>query len=326
MPRYDVLTFGETMLRLTPPGGLRLEQAHTLALHVGGSESNVAVGLARLGLRVGWFSRLPEHALGRLVEAALRAHGVDTEHILWAEGERLGLYFLEEGPPPRGSSVIYDRANSAMAHMGPDDLPQGLFHPEAARWLHLSGITPALGQGPRAAALRACELARAAGWSISFDSNYRARLWGPQAAREAWGPLLQMADVVFIPLRDAHLIYDIPLQAGPEAALELLAAHCPRACVALTQGEAGAAARTTDGQFYTQVAYPAEALGRVGGGDAFAAGFLYGLLTYDDTAAALKYGAALAALKYSTPGDMPMSTRAELETLAAGEAGSGLQR
>src|SRR5688500_13638874 len=112
-PSIDVVTMGETMLRFTPPGRTRLEQAHELQLHVGGSESNTAVGLARLGLRTAWFSRLPDTALGRLISGELARYGVDVQHIVWCNDSRVGLYFLEEGGPPRGSQVIYDRRDSA---------------------------------------------------------------------------------------------------------------------------------------------------------------------------------------------------------------------
>ena len=143
---YDVVTIGETMLRLTPDSHLRLEQAESLQVHVGGSESNTAVGLARLGKRVAWISRLTDNHLGRRIERAIAAHGVDTKNVIWTADDRVGLYFLEAGSPPRNSHVIYDRANSAYSRLEPKDLPNGLFVPGKSKWLHVTGISLWLGK------------------------------------------------------------------------------------------------------------------------------------------------------------------------------------
>ena len=129
MSEYDVLTLGESMLRLSPPGMQRLEQAAAFEIHVGGSESNTAVGLARLGLRIAWLSRLGENAVGRIVAAEIARHGVDCQYVRWAAGERVGTYFVEYAPPPRGIQLLYDRADSAMSRMRPQDLPATLFEP-----------------------------------------------------------------------------------------------------------------------------------------------------------------------------------------------------
>src|SRR5690349_11697201 len=158
-PSYDVVTLGETMLRLTPPGMRRIEQAISLDIEIGGSESNTAVGLARLGLRVAWLSRLTDNPLGRLLAQTLAGHGVDTGWISWTDQDRIGLYFLEEGKAPRGSNVTYDRANSAMSRMQPADLPTDLFKSGQSKLLHLTGITPALGSQATATARQALELA-----------------------------------------------------------------------------------------------------------------------------------------------------------------------
>ncbi len=142
MPRYDVVTLGETMLRLTPPGLKRLEQAMSFEIEVGGTESNMAIGLARLGLKVLWLSRLTDNPLGRLIARTIASHGVDTSRVVWTADDRIGLYFLEEGRAPRGSKVTYDRRHSAISQMRPAELPVELFHADGARLLHLTGITP----------------------------------------------------------------------------------------------------------------------------------------------------------------------------------------
>lgn len=303
---YDVVTLGETMLRLTPPGLRRLEQAATFDIEVGGSESNTAIGLARLGLKVAWFSRLPDNGLGRLVERTVHSHGVDTGWLDWAKDERLGLYFLEEGVAPRGSSVIYDRANSAIAKVQPSDLPAALFRPDQARLLHLTGITPALSQNAAATCRQAVELAQKAGWLFSFDLNYRAKLWSPSEAQTGCDFFAQAANLLITPFRDARTIYELK-QLSPEQVLEVLAKRYPQATLVLTLGKDGAIGyEPTTNQIYRQGVFPAGEVGRIGGGDAFAAGLLYGYLQTGKLAVALRWGAAVAALKYSTPGDLPV--------------------
>lgn len=173
MASYDVVTLGETMLRLTPPNLRRLEQATTLDIEVGGTESNVAIGLSRLGLKVAWLSRLTDNPLGRLITSRITAHGVDTTHVCWTAADRVGVLFYEMGKAPRGSQVLYDRRYSAVSRMQAADLPQDLFCPDGARLLHTTGITLALGQALTDTAHHALRLAKAAGWMVSFDMNYR---------------------------------------------------------------------------------------------------------------------------------------------------------
>lgn len=327
---FDVVTLGETMLRLTPPQMRRIEQATSLDIEIGGSESNTAVGLARLGLRVSWLSRLTENGLGYLIANALRGYGVDVSGVCWTDQDRIGLYFLEEGLAPRGSAVIYDRANSALSRMRPADLPDHFFQPDNGRTLHLTGITPAVSPQAAETAFHALELAKKAGWAFSFDLNYRARLWTPEQARAGCDSFARAADLLVAPLRDARLIYDMA-DAAPETILDFLQTQYPQAIVVLTLGSDGALGRAPGGEIVRQPVFPAAEVGRIGGGDAFAAGLLYGFL--DGHAArkflpeklekALRWGAAVAALKYSTPGDMPIISREEAARLvAAGDSGS----
>ena len=325
MTPYDVITLGETMLRFTPPAMKRIEQTTTFDLEVGGSESNMSVGLARLGLRVAWLSRLPDSPLGRMVAGTLSGFGVDTSHVIWTQNDRLGLYFLEEGAPPRSAQIIYDRAHSAMSRMQPDDLPAELFAPGQARLLHLSGITPAISSSAAATCARALELARAAGWRVSFDLNYRGKLWSPQEAKEGCEFFVNAADLLFMPLRDASLIYGFDANTNAETIIGHLAARFPQADIVLTMGGDGALgrARGSDSQSIPQPTFPAQPVGRIGGGDAFAAGFLTGYLSADDERMAhgLRWGAAAAAIKYTIPGDIPVIDRADVEALL-NESGS----
>jgi 2-dehydro-3-deoxygluconokinase len=327
---YDVVTLGETMLRLTPPGLRLLEQAARLELEVGGSESNVAIGLARLGLRPLWLSRLTDNPLGRLVAGAVGRHGVDVSRVVWTAEDRVGLYFLEEGRAPRGSRVTYDRAHSAASRMRPEELPEAVFTPGGARLLHLTGITPALGAAAAATARRALELARAAGWATSFDLNYRAKLWTPEQARAGCEPFAAAADLLFIPQGDARTVYGFAGEP-PEAIVAALAARYPRATLVITLGKEGALGQLPGGGSLHQPAFPAEEVGRLGGGDAFVAGFLYAYLTSADAGAerlaqALRWGAATAALKYSLPGDAPLVSRADVEAVLARGGQASLKR
>lgn len=319
MSKYDIVTLGETMLRLTPPNHKRIEQATSFDIEIGGSESNTAIGLARLGLKVLWLSRLTNNPLGRLIERTIAGHGVDTSQVIWTENDRVGTYFLEEGKLPRGSRIIYDRAYSAISQMRPSELPRQLFRPGQAQLLHLTGITPALSATLASTAERALALAKEAGWRASFDLNYRSQLWTPAAALAGCKPFLEVASTVFAPLNDVRLLYSLDPKSTPEQALTALQNDSPQATVVLTLGKDGAIGGEPQGQTLRQPAFPAEEVGRVGGGDAFTAGFLYGYLITTNTrerlARALRWGAAAAALKYSIPGDIPFIDRSEVASL-----------
>lgn len=325
---YDVVTLGETMVRLTPATPLRLEQALALEVHVGGSESNTAVGLARLGARVCWLSRLTDNPMGKVITNTLRAQGVDTSRVVWTADDRVGLYFLEEGAAPRESRVIYDRKLSAISRMQADELPADLFRAGEARLLHLTGITLALGEAAYATCARALELAQAAGWKVSFDVNYRGKLWTLEAARTGCERFMQAADVIFLPLRDALNIYGYRNDEDAKAVLDDLGRRYPQATVAMTLGEGGALARRPDGAIAHHPIFQAAAVSRLGRGDAFTAGFLYRWLeAADDIQGALRWGTAMAALKYGITGDMPLVEKAEAQALVErGALGGGIAR
>ena len=330
MARYDVVMLGETMLRLTPANYRRLEQASALDIDVGGTESNVAIGLARLGLKSVWLSRLTDNPMGRLIAGALAAQGVDTSHVVWTDEDRVGVLFFEIGKAPRGSRVIYDRQGSAVSRMRPEALPRDLFQPGGARLFHTTGITLALTPSLTETAHRALELAKAAGWLVSFDVNYRQTLWSPEAARQGCDIYAKAADLVFIPRGDACTLYGFDTHMPAEEMVESLAASYPQATLVMTLGAAGALGRKPDGAIVQQPAFPAEEVDRLGGGDAFAAGFLYGYLNTSDAACrlatALQWGAATAALKYTIPGDAPLVERHEVEALLRGQGGASVQR
>jgi 2-dehydro-3-deoxygluconokinase len=195
----DIVTFGETMIRLSPPDHLRLEQTTSLNLSAGGAELNVATGAARLGLASAYVSRLPSNPLGRLIANKAREFGVDVSHMLWAERERVGLYFVEYGAEPRPTRVYYDRKDSAFAHIRPgmvdwDEVFQGV------RLFHVGGITPALSASAFEAQKEAMIAARKSGCQVSYDVNYRAALWTVEEARRTQLPLMEYVDILITSL------------------------------------------------------------------------------------------------------------------------------
>ena len=323
MRRYDVVTLGESMLRLTPPGFLRIEQTNSFDIWVGGTESNTAVGLSRLGMAVAWISRLPESPLGRYISNRVAQYGVDVSQVIWARDERLGIYFHEKAQDPRASEIIYDRQDSAMSRMQPRDLPASFFQPGSAELLHVTGITLAISETAAATANAALDMAKAAGWRCSFDTNYRSKLWSGAEAAAGCQIAMQLADVIFCPLGDYHALYG---EASADEALAHLAGRFPAALIVMTLGREGAIARTATGDTLRQAAILAGEVGRIGGGDAFAAGFLYAWLRQDDVALALKWGVAMSAMKYTIHGDLPLVDREAVAALAAGAAGGGLIR
>ena len=323
MPTYDVVTFGETMMRLTPPGYLRIEQTRYFDIWVGGTESNTAIGLARLGMDVAWFSRLPASPMGRYISNRVQQYGVDVSHVVWAENARLGIFFHENSQSPRASRIIYDRKDSAVSHVQPTDLPDELFSVDMSRMFHVTGITLAISESASETALEAMQRAKEAGWQLSFDTNYRSTLWSGVQAAAGCDAAMALADILFCPLGDYIALYG---EASPDDALAALASKYPDTLVIMTLGKDGALARTPSGQVIRQPAILAGEVGRIGGGDAFAAGFLYAWLTYADAALALKWGVAMSSHKYTIPGDLPLVDFDEVAALVAGSSGGGLIR
>lgn len=319
----SVVTFGEAMVRLSPPHFERIEQARSFEVRVGGAELNTAVTLARLGRSSAWVSRLPQNALGRLIVNQAREAGVQVDHVLWAEGERVGLYFLEFGAAPRASGVLYDRKGSAIAGIRPGmvDWSRVL---SGARWFHVTGITPALSPSAAEATREALLAARNAGLRISIDLNYRAKLWSPSEARRCMHELTGLGDVLITTEEDAEKVLGI---AGPnhEATAQELARHYANLrVVAITIREnplvwrnSWTALAWSDGKLFRTRTYEVEIVDRLGAGDCFAAGLIHGLLD-DDVQVGLDYGVAASALKHSIPGDFAWITREEVENLLRG--------
>ena len=311
------------MLRLGVPSGHRLEDTRSLDMELGGAESNVAVALARLGWRTAWVSRMPDHALARAVLRALRADGVDVSAVKSAPGERLGTYFIEHAVAPRATQVIYDRAGSAASRMNVDDIDWAYLLD--TRVLHLTGITAALSDNCHALLVEAVARAHAAGVVVSFDVNYRAKVWTAAAAGEKLRPLIAAADVLFCKGADAKTLFGC---AGePRQLMQALQALTRAAAVFCTFGNQGAALLAGN-EFVTQPALDVQIVDRIGSGDSFAAGVLDGLLSGGasagdisrDTAAlreGLRRGVGLAAIALTQFGDRVLTSRAELDAVLA---------
>lgn len=333
----DVVTFGEAMVRLAPPHFQRLEQTTSLDVQVGGGEFNVAVGVSRLGLTSSWVSRLPDNPLGRMVRNRAREHGVDTSHVVWDQG-RVGLYFVEFGAAPRASSVLYDRAHSAFSRIRPGEVDwAGAL--SGCRVFHSSGISPALSPSAAAVTGEALRAAKQAGALVSYDLNYRSKLWSPEEARRCQEPLMELVDVLISTEEDTRVVFGIGAEAGShkddtyarvsaepyKEVAQKLAERFQLRAVAITLRENPSVWHNTwtaiayaDGKFYEDRKYELEIVDRVGGGDAFSAGFLCGYLASGSWEAALRLGNASAALKHTNPGDLTWASRAEVEALLQG--------
>jgi len=306
---FDVTTIGEMMLRLSVPVGKRLETATQYDVNPAGAESNVVGALARLGRRCAWVGGLPRTPLGRFAANHLRLSGVTLEGITWCETGRMGTYFVEFSVPPRPTEVIYDRTDSCAAQLKPEQVNWDLLL--NTRLLHLTGITPALSPSCRAIVHAALTRAHARGVPISFDINYRQKLWPPDEANRVLTEFIQGVEILFCSQIDANRIFGFV--GSPEQVVRQLADLSRARQVVVTLGEAGIIAldRST---LRREAIQPTQIIDRLGAGDALAAGVIHGWLD-NDPALGLKCGVALAALALSQHGDMLVTTPQELDTL-----------
>jgi 2-dehydro-3-deoxygluconokinase len=319
---HDVITFGEAMIRLSPPNFRRLEQARSLDVQVGGAELNTAVALARLGRKTAWVSRLTDNPLGRLIANQAREAGVSSEHVVWTPEDRVGLYFLEFGAAPRASSVMYDRQDTAIAAIRPGMVSWPRVF-AGVKWFHITGITPALSAGAAETTREALQAARAAGVQTSMDLNYRVKLWNQAEAGRCMTDLMQFCDVLVTTEEDIERVFGITGKDYEEAAARV-AERFPLKVVAITLRENPLVWKNTwtaiayqQGRVLRTCTYEVEIVDRLGAGDSFAAGLIHGLLD-GDLQKALDYGVAASALKHSIPGDFAWITCAEVEALLKG--------
>jgi 2-dehydro-3-deoxygluconokinase len=327
------LCFGEILVRLATPNNLLLLQAASLNMIVGGAEANVAVGLSTLGRHTGMVSVLPDNALGIMARRALQSHGVNCDGLALSDNGRMGLYFLETGAGLRASNIIYDRKDSSFARSTPadydwDKLLDGVGH------LHMSGITPALGEEAAKSAVTAARAAREKGIFVSFDGNYRSLLW--QARKTDPRPVLielfSLADLAFANHRDFSLLLGRSYSGdgltrrreAAEAAFEAfpnlkMIASTARRAEDVDRQFLAARVDTPDGAAQTDEIKITNIIDRIGTGDAFATGILHGLSEGADLETVAKTGLALAALKHSIVGDACLVTRAQLDAFLAGQ-------
>ena len=301
-----LVTFGETMLRLTPPSGERLETATSLEFRTAGAESNVAITADRLGAPAVWLSKLPDSPLGRRVTNEVRQHGVEPR-VTWVDEARQGVYYIEEGSTPRGTTVIYDRADAAITTATPSEIDEGAI--ADANVFYMSGFTPAL--SPTLAEMTADLLAaaRQAGTTTAFDLNYRSKLWSPEEAKQQCESLFPDVDILIAAERDVNAVLDRD-GAARTLATEL-AAEFDFETVIITRGEHGALA-AHDGTTYEQAAFETDTVDAIGTGDAFVGAYLARRIAGDDISDALSYAAATAALKRTIEGDLAVVTPDEV--------------
>lgn len=311
----EVVTLGETMLRLSPVNVSTLEETQQFQVDVAGAESNVAVGLARMGLKVGWVSKLVDNSIGRLIAKRIQWHGVDVSHIVWSQNGRNGVYYLEPGVEPRSTRLIYDRTDSAFTTLRFEEIDWE--YVKMARLVHLSGITPALGEDIDRLTHQIIDLVRESGTLISFDVNYRSKLWPPAMARKILTPIVEKIDVLICSLNDAATVFDFR-SADAEEVAKGLQQEYHNQMVVLTMADKGAVAFDGKNTWY-QDAYPAGSVDRIGRGDSFSAGFLYGYLK-DGAPTGLKYGNAMAALNQTLKGDFFWCSREDVDQLIAGRS------
>ena len=344
----QVVTFGEIMLRLSPPEFLRFSQTNQFDVVYGGGESNVAVSLANYGVASSFVSHLPLNDIGDCALMEMRKRGVNTQHILRG-GDRLGIYFLETGAVSRGSKVIYDRANSAMAEIQPGMIDWKTIFKNTS-WFHWTGITPAISQGAADACLEAVKIASEMGVTVSTDLNYRAKLWNYGGNREAiMSELTSYCDIILGNEEDAEKHFGIQPEGlditkqGHEVKAEAFLSVCkqmmkkfPKAKKVITtlRGSLSASHNTWAGVLYdgsTMYESPqyqiTHIVDRVGGGDSFMGGLIYGLIAFpDDDQQALNFAVAASCLKHTIKGDANLVSVEEVKKLMSGDASGRVAR
>lgn len=334
---YDLVTFGEAMIRLTSPDFMRLEQSNSLDMTAGGAEMNVAVNGAQLGLKTAWVSRLVDNWSGRYIRNKGQELGVDMSNILWVDFdgvgfERNGFYHLEMGAGPRASSVTYDRGHSAISNIQPGDIDwKAIF--SNARWFHLSGITPALSESAAAVSAEALKTARAAGVKTSYDLNFRSKLWSAEEAQEANSPIMEHVAVLIGNEEDFEKSLGFAAEGATESYSKLepesykeVASKVKKAFPNIEMiGTTLRDAKTGwlndwrtllfDGEeFYLSRIYEnLELVDRVGGGDSFSSGLIFSLLNGKSPQDAVDFAGGYSALAHTFPGDFNWATEAEAE-------------
>ena len=337
-----VVTFGELMLRLEPPGYLRFVQTENLSATFGGAEANVAISLANFGVDSCYVTKLPSHEIGQAAVNSLRKFGVNTQYIVRG-GPRVGIYYNERGASQRGSKCIYDRAGSSIQLSKPEDFDWKQIM-QGASWFHITGITPALGPNLVQSCIEAAEEAHKAGATVSLDLNYRAKLWSREEANKAMTELCKYVDICVANEDDAADVFGIKAEntdttkgelstEGYKSVARQLMEKFAFKKVAITLRTSINANRNDwqallyDGKnFFFSKKYEIWIVDRVGGGDSFTAGLIYSLLSGKSNQEAVEFAVAASCLKHTIEGDFNMVSVAEVEKLASGNASGRIQR
>ena len=321
--RFDLLTFGEIMLRLSPPNYELMTRGDVFDKRAGGSELNVASGVALLGLRTGVISRLPKNALGTFIKNRIRFEGVSDDYLIYddAPEARLGIYYYENGAAPRKPSIVYDRMNSSITRISLDEIPESVY--SNTRMFHTSGITLALNKNTCEVTTEMIKRFKAAGAKVSFDCNYRANLWSEEEARAAIKHILPYVDILFVSEETSRRM----MQKEGDLAdiMKSYTKEYPIKVVCTTQREVISPRKhnftstiydAEGDKFYTEAPYKdIDVIDRIGSGDAYVAGALYGILKYNDPQKALEYGNATSSVKNTIPGDLPASDLREIDNI-----------
>lgn len=311
------------MLRLSPPDFMRFEQTHSFNAHAGGAEMNVAVACARLELSSAYVTKLCDNSIGHFIRNQAREHGVDTSHILWDPGSRCGVYFVEFGAAPRTNRVIYDRKESAISKIMPGEVPWSKIL-DGTKLFHTSGITPALSSSCADATMEVLRIAKEKGCKVSYDVNYRGKLWTPEEAREFTEPASEYIDILITTEEDTKVVYgiegkeyeDVAKKLTEKFGFEVVVITLRETPTVLTNKWSVFA--YSDGKVYKSPVYDVEVIDRLGGGDSCSAGFIYGYLILNDLQKAVDFGSAFSALKHSVPGDLAFVYKEEVEKLIKG--------
>lgn len=340
-----VITMGEIMLRLSTPGNEKFIQADEFKVNYGGGEANVAVSLANYGHEAVYVTKVPENPISECAIAALRKYGVNTKYIVKG-GERLGIYYLETGDSMRASNVVYDRAHSSIATATADDFDFDAIFTDAD-WFHFTGITPALSDAAAELTEVACKAAKAHAVPISCDLNFRKKLWSSEKAQKVMSNLMQYVDVCIGNEEDAEKVLgfrpgntdvtsgalelagyeDIFKQMVAKYNFKYVVSSLRESYSASHNGWSACIYSAQDKEFYHSTKYNISPIvDRVGGGDSFAGGIICGFVDGKDYKATLEYAVAASALKHTIPGDFNLVTRADVETLMAGDGSGRVQR
>lgn len=329
--KFDLISFGEVMLRLSPPDKEKISQGETFEKRAGGSELNVASGAAFLGVRSAIITKLPENKIGRFIKYKIRYGNVSDDYVIMDESpeKRLGIYYYETGAYPRKSSVVYDRANSSMCSLSHDEINPQMF--EDTRLFHVSGISLAIKKNLKETVIELIKRFKENGVAISFDCNYRAALWSEEEARATITAILPYVDILFVSeetsrkmMQKTGTLDEIMKSYTTEYGCKIVATT-RRGVVSPTKHNFGSRIYY-DGNFYDEPQYEnIEVVDRIGSGDAYVAGALYAILKYGDPQKAVEYGNAMSAVKNTIYGDMPASSLGEIESVIRSHKQTGPQ-